>query len=48
MVAGKNQDEFRVVVANDVEVLVDGVSGAAVPGVLGDPLLRRQQIDVFV
>ncbi|MNQ60437.1 hypothetical protein D3C85_747160 [compost metagenome] len=39
---------FGAVVANDVDVLVDGIGGAAIPVHLVHPLLGRQQIDELV
>ena len=44
MVPGEDQHVFSVVAAQDVDVLVHRVGGAAVP-VGGDALLRRQQFD---
>ncbi len=37
VVTGQNQHEFRIMCSNDVEVLLDGVCGAAVP-LTPDPL----------
>jgi hypothetical protein len=48
VVAGQHQHVLRLVDPQDVQVLVDGVGGALVPGFLRDPLLGRQQIHEFV
>ena len=48
MVTGQHQDVFRVVPAQDVDVLVDRVGGAPVPIGFVHALLRRQQVDEFV
>ncbi|CCC96390.1 protein of unknown function [Azospirillum baldaniorum] len=48
VVAGQDQDVFRLVVAQDVQVLVHRVGGALVPGGLADALLRRQQVAELV
>jgi hypothetical protein len=47
VVAAKNQDVFGMIGAQDVQILVHGVGGALIP-ILGDPLLRRDQVDEFV
>jgi len=44
MIAGKNQDVARIVIADDVEVLVHRVRRAGIPGGL-DALLGGQQLD---
>ena len=45
VVAGEHEDVVGTVAGDDVLVLVDGVGGAAVPALLADALLRRQQVD---
>ena len=48
MVAGQHDEEFRARRLQDVEVLEHRVGGAAIPGRLVEPLLRRQQIEELV
>lgn len=48
VVAGQDQDVFRLVYAQDIQVLIDSVGRAFVPALLVDPLLRRQQLDELV
>ena len=48
VVAGEDQYILGLVDAQNVEVLVDGVGRALVPGLFRHPLLRRQQIDELV
>ncbi len=45
VVAGQDDEVFRAGGAEDVEVLEHGVGGAAIPGRLVEPLLRRQQVE---
>ena len=47
VVAGQDDKVFRAGGAEDVEVLEHGVGGAAIPGRLVEPLLRRQQVEKF-
>jgi hypothetical protein len=44
VVAGQNHDKlgFWIIGFEDVDVLVNGVGRATIPGLLVDPLLRRQ------
>jgi hypothetical protein len=44
VVAGQDEHVFRIVVADDVQVLEHGIGGAGVPGGLGHALLRRPQL----
>ena len=44
MVAGEDEDVLRLFGADGVDVLVDGVGGALVPG-LGDALHGREDLD---
>ena len=48
MVARQHDEVFRARGAEDVEILEDRVGGAAIPGRLVEPLLRRQQIEELV
>lgn len=48
VVTGEDNDVFRVVAANDVEVLGHGIRRAAVPVLPVNALLRREQIDKLV
>ncbi len=48
VVPGEDNDVFRVVAANDVEVLGHGIRRAAVPVLPVNALLRREQIDKLV
>ena len=48
VVAGQDDQVFRRIALDDVEVLVDRVGGAGVPAVLGDALARRQDVEAFV
>ena len=47
LIACEDQDIFRMMAANDVEVLQHRISGTLVPGGF-DPLLCRQQFDKLV
>ncbi len=46
VVAGEDEDVFGLLGANGVDVLVDGVCGALIPG-LGDALHGGQDLDEF-
>ena len=46
VIAGKNHDVAGTLVANGINVLINGICGAKVPGG-GDAHLRRQHFDVF-
>ena len=46
MIPRQNQNILRVVIANDVQVLVDSVGSTGIPG-RPDTLLGRQQLDKF-
>ena len=48
VVARQDHEELRPGGAQDVEILVNRIGRAAVPGRLVEPLLRRQQIEKFV
>ena len=48
VVAGQDDDVFGRVALDDVDVLVDGVGGAAYHCVLGDALARRQDVEALV
>ena len=48
VVARQHDDVRRMMVADDVDVLVDRVRGATIPVLLVDPLLRRQELDELV
>ena len=39
---------FGAVVTDDIDVLIDGIGGAAIPVHLVHPLLGREQVDEFV
>ena len=45
MVAGQDDEVSRPGSLQNIEVLIDRVGGAAVPGRLVEPLLRRQQVE---
>jgi hypothetical protein len=47
VIAGQHDEELRARGAQDVEVLIDRIGGAAIPGRLVEPLLGRQQIRQF-
>ena len=44
MIAGKYQYKGRVYFANNIQILINGVRCALIPGIL-DPLLCRNQVD---
>src|SRR5229473_4655100 len=46
VIAGEDEDEFRALAADGVDVLVDGVGGALIP-LLRDTHLRREDFDVI-
>ena len=48
VVAGEDDHELRLVVVDDVDVLVDRVGGALVPLGLGDALARRKDVEALV
>src|SRR6516225_11050739 len=48
MVAGQNNEVFGASREEDIEVLVDRIGGAAIPGRLVEPLLGRQQVEKLV
>src|SRR6267143_1203395 len=46
VIAGEDEDEFRALAADGVDILVDGVGGALIP-LLRDAHLRREDLDVI-
>ena len=48
VIAGQNDEELRARRFQDVEILEHRVGGAAIPGRLVEPLLRRQQVEELV
>jgi len=48
VVAGNDQDVLRLVAAQEMQVLVDGIGRPLVPLVFVDLLLRRQQLDELI
>ena len=48
VVPGQHHDVPRPVVLDDVHVLVNGIGGAGIPHVLGDPLARGEDIETLV
>ena len=48
MVARQHHNVSWVVAFDDVDVLIDGIGGAKIPGVFGNALARGQDIEAFV
>ncbi len=48
VVAGEDYHIFRRAVADDVDVLKNGVGGAGVPLALGHALARRHNVETFI
>src|SRR6202008_4944244 len=46
VIAGEDEDKFRTLAADGVDVLVDSVGGALIP-LLRDAHLRREDLDVI-